>query len=70
MLGVSETVELPLHVSWYATGNNVRLGGDLPRRVYWARLASLEAQPWKRDPSTFRHPDLIGYVTCSTARPR
>ena len=70
MLGVSETVELPLRVSWYATGNNVRLGGDLPRRVYWARLASLEAQPWKRDPSTFRHPDLIGYVTCSTARPR
>jgi len=63
VLGVSETVELPLHVSWYATGNNVRLGGDLPRRVYWTRLASLEAQPWKRDPSTFRHPDLIGYVT-------
>jgi hypothetical protein len=63
VLGVSETVELALHVSWYATGNNVRLGGDLPRRVYWARLASLEAQPWKRDPSTFRHPDLIGYVT-------
>jgi len=63
VLGVSETVELPLHVSWYLTGNNVRLGGDLPRRVYWVRLASLEAEPWKRDPSTFRHPDLIAYVT-------
>jgi hypothetical protein len=63
VLCVSEMVELLLHVSWYATGNNVRLGGDLPRRVYWVRLASLAAQPWKRDPSTFRHPDLIGYVS-------
>src|SRR5262249_31909467 len=54
VLGVSETVELALHVSWYSTGNNVRVGGDLPRRVYWVRLASLEAEPWKRDPSTFR----------------
>ncbi len=66
VLGVSETVELHLHVSWYATGNNVRLGGDLPRRVYWVRLASLEAEPWKRDPKKFRHPSLIDYV--ATAR--
>jgi hypothetical protein len=63
VLGVSQTVELPLHLSWYATGNNVRLGGTLPRRVYWIRLASLDPQPWLRDPTTFRHPDLLGYVT-------
>jgi hypothetical protein len=62
VLGFSQTVEMPLHLSWYATGNNVRLGGTLPRRVYWVRLASLEAEPWKRDPATFRHPDLLSYV--------
>jgi len=30
VLGVSQTVELPLHLSWYATGNNVRSGGRCP----------------------------------------
>jgi hypothetical protein len=63
VLGVSQTVELPLHLSWYATGNNVRLGGTLPRRVYWIRLASLEPHPWLRDPTTFKHPDLLAYIT-------
>lgn len=60
ILGKNQVVTLPQRATWIATGNNIRLGGDLKRRCYWIRLDSMEAKPWMR--SGFRHPDLAGWV--------
>lgn len=61
VLGRSEMVTLPVRVSWMATGNNIRLGGDIPRRCYWIRLDAKTARPWKR--TQFRHEDLLAWVS-------
>jgi len=60
ILGRSEMIHLPQRATWAATGNNVRLGGDIPRRCYWIRLNAETDRPWQR--TGFRHPDLIGYA--------
>lgn len=60
ILGQTKTVTLPVRCTWIATGNNLQLGGDLPRRCYWIRLDAGTAQPWQR--SGFRHPDLKEWV--------
>jgi hypothetical protein len=59
-LGRTEMIELPQRACWYATGINIRLGGDLPRRCYWIRMDAKVARPWQR--AGFRHPDLLGWV--------
>jgi hypothetical protein len=59
LLGTNQQPEIPVICSWFATGNNIQLGGDLPRRCYWIRLDAKVSQPWKR--SDFRH--LEGWVT-------
>jgi hypothetical protein len=46
--------------TWIATGNNIRLAGDLPRRCYWSRLDAERSRPWER--KGFKHPDLLGWV--------
>jgi hypothetical protein len=61
VLGQSATVVLSQRATWLATGNNLKLGGDMPRRCYWIRLDAQTAQPWRR--RDFKHPGLIGWVT-------
>src|SRR5262249_39847120 len=51
---------LPQRATWMATGNNLRVGGDIARRCYWIHLDALTARPWQRD--GFRHKDLGQYV--------
>jgi hypothetical protein len=61
ILGRSEIArDLPQRATWMATGNNMKVGGDLARRCYWIRLDAGLARPWTRD--GFRHADLLGYV--------
>ncbi len=60
ILGRSEAVSLPQRATWAATGNNIQLGGDLPRRCYWVHLDAKVARPWLR--TGFRHPDLSGWA--------
>jgi len=60
MLGLSKMLNLPQTAAWFATGNNIQLGGDIARRAYWIRLDAAIAQPWLRD--GFRHPDLMKWV--------
>jgi hypothetical protein len=60
ILGVSQTITVPQKCTWIATGNNIRLGGDLPRRCYWIRLDSRMSRPWTR--TGFRHTELIRWV--------
>jgi hypothetical protein len=48
LLGGNENVTLPNKGVWAATGNNITIGGDLPRRCYIIRLDAGVAKPWKR----------------------
>jgi hypothetical protein len=61
VLGYSKTTgELPLRTVWAATGNNLRFGSDLARRVLPIRLAPAVENPEDRD--DFEHADLLGWV--------
>jgi DNA primase len=66
ILGLSKTVEIPVNVSWFINGNNIQLGGDLPRRCYWMRLDAKMSRPWKR--KGFKHKDLWAWVTANRGR--
>ncbi|MFC1806238.1 hypothetical protein ACFL09_04570 [Planctomycetota bacterium] len=59
-LGKSELLILPARVVWAVTGNNVRVGGDIPRRSYTVRLDANMETPSKR--TGFRLSDVRGYV--------
>ncbi len=60
ILGRSEMVSLPQRATFLATGNNLKLGRDLPRRCVWIRLDAKVARPWKR--KGFRHSDLRAWI--------
>ena len=61
ILGASKnTSALPNRAVWVATGNNVQLGGDLPRRCYRIHIDTGVAHPELR--TVFRHENLLGYV--------
>jgi hypothetical protein len=53
---------MPNNMTVICNGNNVRLGGDLPRRFIWCRLDAQSARPWQRDKKTFRHPEIIKWT--------
>lgn len=61
ILGVNRsTGELPLAVTWYATGNNLIFNGDTTRRTVHIRLESPMENPEERQ--GFKIPDLLPYV--------
>jgi len=60
ILKASEIVELPLLVTWSATGNNVVLHADTSRRVAHIRLDSRLENPEQRE--GFKHPNLKAYI--------
>jgi len=60
ILGQTRNAYASQRATWLATGNNLRLGGDMPRRCYWIRLDAQTAQPWRR--KDFKHPGLIDWV--------
>ncbi len=51
-----EQIILPVKCTWLATGNNIQLGGDMPRRCYCVGLDAQTSQPHLRD--GFQIPDL------------
>lgn len=63
ILGSNDVKDFPNLASWMATGNNVALGGDLPRRAYLVRIDAGVARPWLRDANKFKHPELEKWVT-------
>jgi hypothetical protein len=65
LLGTNRSVELPVRCTFFATGNNVRIGGDLPRRVYKCRLDARVALPFKR--RNFRYKMLAEHVEAQRA---
>ena len=66
LLGANVQVELPLAVTWYATGNNVLLGADTTRRCLHIRLESPEESPEER--VEFRHPRLLEWIARERGR--
>jgi hypothetical protein len=60
ILGQTAQVTLPVRTIFTVTGNNLVLGGDLPRRCYWIRVDAQLSEPW-RD-RTFKHPKLTAWV--------
>ncbi len=60
ILGSTAMVRMPLITTWFATGNNVQLKGDMQRRVVHVRLESPEAHP--EDRKGFKHPNVEQYA--------
>lgn len=60
MLGENTQLTLPLSTIWYATGNNIVLAGDTPRRTLHIRLNVQVENPEQR--TDFEHPDLHTWV--------
>jgi hypothetical protein len=60
VLGTNTRVDLPLNVTWAATGNNVMLRRDTRRRVVQVRLETPLENP--QDRTDFRRPQLRAYV--------
>jgi primase-polymerase (primpol)-like protein len=67
LLGRNDRVELPLNLIWYATGNNVALRGDIPRRVVPCRLEPDVSDPDKRNEFQIKEP-LLEHVQKNRAR--
>ena len=55
-LGKSEIQTPANNTLWMATGNNLRVTGNLPRRCVWIRLNAEVVHPHLRNPSSFQHP--------------
>lgn len=60
VLGLSRSATVAQNATWMATGNNIILRGDLPRRCVSIRLDAKTSRPWQR--TGFRHPHLLGWV--------
>lgn len=59
-LGKSEMLTMPNDALWLATGNNVVLDDDMPRRIIPIRLDPGVERPEER--TGFRHENLLGWV--------
>jgi hypothetical protein len=60
LLGSSSDIRLPSRSVWVATGNNLKVSGDIPRRSYSVRLDANAERPWQR--TGFRIKNLEEHV--------
>lgn len=60
VLGRTGSISAPMKIVWFATGNNLSLGGDLPRRTITIRLESTLEDPETR--TDFKHPNLFAWL--------
>jgi len=66
LLGVNTALAMPNRATWMMTGNAVRFGGDLARRVAPVMMTSDRHDPWNR--SGFNHPNLTVWVAQNRGR--
>lgn len=59
VLGLSKSASPENRATWIATGNNLKLEGDLPERCYWIRMVATTSDPETRE---FKIPDLMYHV--------
>jgi hypothetical protein len=60
VLGTTNNTQIENDRLWVFTGNNIQLGGDLPRRFVWCTIDPQEERPHER--TGFAIPDLPGYL--------
>ena len=60
ILGVSETLRVPVRAMWIGTGNNPAVSNEISRRTVRIRLDAKVDQPWLRE--DFRHQNLRAWV--------
>ncbi len=60
LLGSNRVITVPSRPVWAASGNNLRVTGDLPRRSYSIRVDANVEIPWER--TGFQIRDLMKYV--------
>ena len=66
ILGVNRVYDGPLHLSWYATGNNVQLHADTARRVCHVRMETADERPEMK--TGFKYPDLRAHLRANRGR--
>jgi hypothetical protein len=57
LLGRSRMLSLPVRAVFVATGNNLRVGKDMPRRCFYIRIDANASQPWRREGFKHRLPE-------------
>lgn len=62
----SSILELPLRMTWFATGNNIQFAADMSRRVCHIRLEPQIERPDLKD--GFKHKYVLEYVQQNRAR--
>ena len=62
ILGVSQSVEVPVRCSWVVTGNNPEVSDEMYRRMIDIRLDAHVERPEERPLSSFRIPNLRRWV--------
>jgi len=67
ILGQTQDIILPNRSTWVATGNNVILGGDLPRRSYLVMMETQGDRPWERN-IQYKHDPIIPWVRGNRGR--
>jgi hypothetical protein len=63
VLGLSKMATVAQRSIWITNGNNIQLGGDLPRRCYPIRMAVQVSDPWARPAESFKYPNLVKSIT-------
>lgn len=66
MLGVTGNISAPARAVWWATGNNLSLGGDLSRRTLHIRMESALENPEER--TEFKHAQLLTWINAERKR--
>lgn len=62
ILTISRDMEAVIRNLWVLTGNNLKLTGDMPRRIVLIRLVPRVERPEERPATDFRHPELLKWV--------
>ncbi len=62
ILGLSKSAAPKSAATWICTGNNLLIGGDLPRRCYRIRLIAQQHNPDERPLSSYAIPQLEDYA--------
>jgi len=66
VLGFSENMEVPVNCIWACTGNNVTIGGDIPRRYIRIRLDAQKERP--EDRQDFKHKHLRSWIKANCGK--
>ena len=61
ILGRNVELALANRATWIATGNGLRVGGDMARRCYFIRLDAGMSRPFERE--NFKHSDLVEWIS-------